>query len=47
MYRELLLAALGAHQEQVRDVGAGDQQDDAHCAEQDPEHLTDIADDVL
>ena len=43
---ELLLPAFGAHQKQVRDVGARDQQDDADRAEQNPEYLADIADDV-
>ena len=47
MNRQLLLPSLGAHQEQVGDVGARDQQHDADRAEQDPEHLADVADDVL
>ena len=35
--REVAVAGLGPHQEQVRHVGAGDQQDDAGGREQDPE----------
>ena len=44
--RQLLLPRLGAHQEQVGDVRAGDQQDEPDRAEQHPQHPADVADDV-
>ena len=44
--RQFLLARLGAHEEQVRDVRAGDEQDEADGAEQNPQHVADVADDV-
>ena len=44
---EFLLACLGSHQFQVRDVGAGDQHDDGERAHHHPEHLADIANHFL
>ena len=44
--RQFLLPRLGAHQEQIRDVGAGDQQDQADRAEEHPEHASNVADHV-
>ena len=38
-HRELLLPALGAHEEQVRDVAARDQQHDADGGQQNPQDL--------
>ena len=43
---ELLLPRLGAHQEEVGDVRARDEQDDADRAEEHPQHAPDVADDV-
>ena len=43
---ELLMAPFRAHQEQVRDVAAGDQQHDADGCQQNPENLSDVADHV-
>ena len=43
---ELLMPPFRAHQEEVRDVAAGDQQDDADGGEQNPENLPDVADHV-
>ena len=43
---QLLTAALGPHQQQVGDVGAGQQQDDADRAQEHPERAADVADDV-
>ena len=44
--RQLLLARLGAHEEQVRDVGAGDDQHEPDCAKKNPQHAADVADDI-
>ena len=44
---QLLLSPLGAHEEEVGDVGAGDEQHDADGAEEDPEHRADVADEVV
>ena len=44
--RQLLLARLGAHQEQVGDVRARDEQHEADGAEQNPQHVADVADDI-
>ncbi len=46
MNRQFLLPRFGAHQEQVGDVGAGDEQHEADRAEEHPEHAPDVADDV-
>ena len=46
MNGELLLPCFRAHEEQVRDICARDEQHEADGAEQDPEHAPDIADDV-
>ena len=45
--RELLLAGVGADEKQVGDVGAGDEENQAHGAEEDPENVSDVAHDVL
>ena len=42
--RKFLTAPLGAHQQQVRYVGAGDQQDDSHGGHQHPKRIADVAD---
>ncbi len=44
---ELLMAPFRAHQEQVRDVAAGDEQHDADGCQQNPENLSDVADHVV
>ena len=44
--RQLLLPRLGAHQEQVGDVRARDQQHEADRAEQNPQHRADVADHI-
>src|SRR5262249_7760936 len=44
---ELVPPALGAHEEQVRDIGAGDQKDRADAAHENPEKRADVADDLL
>jgi hypothetical protein len=44
--RELLLASFGAHEKQVRHVRAGNEQHEAHGAEQDPQRGTDVTDEV-
>jgi hypothetical protein len=46
-HRELALAALGPHQEEVGHVGAGRQQHEAYRPQDHPEHATDVADDVV
>ena len=43
---ELLMSPFRPHQEEVGDVTAGDQQDDADRGEQNPENLPDVADHV-
>jgi hypothetical protein len=45
--RQLLLARIGAHEQQVRDVRAGDEQHHADRAHQHPEDAPDIADEIL
>ena len=45
--RQLALPRGGARQQQVRDVGAGDQQDEAHRAEQDEQRPLDVTDDLF
>ena len=45
--RDLALAARGAHEQQVRDVGAGDQQHKADRAQQDEQRRPDVADDLV
>ena len=45
--RELLLASFRSHQQEIGDVGAGDQQHDADGAHQHPQHLTHIAHHIL
>ena len=44
---EIALPSLGANHEQVRDVGARDQQHDSDGAEQDPERTGDRAEHLL
>ena len=44
--RQLLLPAFRAHEEQIGDVRAGDEQNEADRAEQHPQHAADVADDV-
>ena len=46
-HRQVALAALGAHHEQVRDVGAGDQQHDRDRAEEHPERTRHAAEQLL
>ncbi len=45
--RQLLAPSFDAHQQQVCDVGAGHQQHHGDGAHQDPQHVADVADDVL
>ncbi len=45
--RQLLLAGVGPDQEQVGDVGAGDEKHEAYRAEKDPEHVPDITHDIF
>ena len=45
--RELFLTSEGAREQQVGDVGAGDQQDEADGAEQHQQRTADVADDLL
>ncbi len=45
--RELLLAAVGPDEKKVGHVGTGDQEHEPHRAQEDPEHFTHVADDVL
>ena len=47
MDRELLLSPFRPHEEEVRDVGARDQQDEPDSPQKDPESLTDVTDHVL
>ena len=44
--RQLLLPPFGAHEEQVRDVRARDQQHDPDRAEEHPQHAADVPDHV-
>ena len=44
---QFLLACRGARQEQRRDVGAGNEQDEADRPEQQPDRAADGADDLL
>jgi hypothetical protein len=44
--RQLLLPRFGSNQNQIRDVRARDQQDEADGAEEHPEHASDIADHI-
>ena len=44
---EFLAAAVGAHEEEVGDVGAGNQQDHADGAHEDPEGGADVAEQVV
>ena len=44
--RQLLLPRFGSDQEQVGDVRAGDEQNEADSAEEHPQHATDISDDI-
>ncbi len=44
---ELALAALRAHQEEVGHVGAGDEKNQAHGSQQNPERSPDVSDHVL
>jgi hypothetical protein len=44
---ELLLAALDPHEQQVRNVGARNEQDDPDRAHEHPEHIADVADHAL
>ena len=46
-HRQLALPAHGARQQQVGDVDAGHQQDDAHRGHQHDERMPHVADDVL
>ena len=46
-HRRLALALLGAHQEQVGDVGDRDEQDEAHGAQQHPECDAHVADQLV
>ena len=46
-HRQLLLPAFGAHEQQARDVGAGDEHHDADRSHQHPQRVRDVADDVL
>ena len=41
------MAPFGAHQQQIRHVGAGHQQDDADRGQQDPQRIAHVSDDVL
>ena len=45
--RELALPRGGAGEQQVRDVGAGDQQDEAHRTEQDDQRPLDVTHDLF
>ena len=45
--RHLAAPADGAGQQQVRDVGAGDEQDEADGADEDPQRAAHVADDLL
>ena len=45
--RELALPRGGAREQQVRDVGAGDQQDEAHRTEQDDQRPLDVTHDLF
>ncbi len=45
--RQLLLSTLGANEQQVRDIRARDEQDDCERAHEDPEHLADVADELV
>src|SRR5580693_2543145 len=40
-------ASFRAHEEQVRDIGAGNQQEDTDAPQQDPQDLAHVADDVF
>ena len=44
--RELLPSSLRSHQQQIGNVRAGDHQDDADGSHQQPEHRSDVADDI-
>ncbi len=45
--RELLLTSIGADEEQIRDVGAGDQQDHTYSAHQNPQCGANIAHQIV
>ena len=45
--RQFLLAAFGAHQQQIRDVRAGDQQHQPDGSHQHPQHRPDVSHDFL
>ena len=45
--RQLLLPRLGSDQQQVRDVGAGDEQHQGDRAHQHPQHLLDVTDEIV
>ncbi len=44
--RQLLLARFGAHEEEIGDIRARDEQDQGDRAEENPQHLADVADDI-